>query len=335
MSDIKKYEPLWGEWYVDSLVGQGSFSKVYKIRRETVDTIHYAAAKFISILHDESDIQMMKKEGFDDDAMREFLEAFARNITFEIDLMREFSGNNYIVSFEDYQIIDKAAPPESPLPSSPIASCNRAAPNIPLHSGRLPMGLDILIRMELLTSLANVVAGRALSQAEVIQLGIHICRALELCAQKKIIHRNIKPGNIFVSSDGGYKLGDFGIARQIEQTSSGLSKKGTNTYMAPEVFKFESYGSGADIYSLGMVMYSLLNQNRVPFLPTYPQAIMPADKDAALRRRMRGDDIPALRGVRPELNSLVLKACAYSREDRFSGPAQMRERLEEMEGTVA
>ncbi|MCL1916995.1 MAG: serine/threonine protein kinase [Peptococcaceae bacterium] len=299
MSDIKKYEPLWNAWYVESLIGQGEFSKVYKIRQEAAGKTYYSAVKIISIPLDDNEIRQMKREGFDDAAMREFLRDFAKNIFSEIELMNEFRGKSHIVSFEDSLIIED----------------------------RNSIGYDILIRMELLTSLADFTTDTFLPQAEVVKLGIHMCRALELCARKNIIHRDIKPENIFVSPKD-YKLGDFGIARQIERTSSQLSKKGTNTYMAPEVFRYEAYGAGADIYSLGIVLYSLLNQNRTPFLPEFPEPALLSHREAAMRRRMNGETIPALKGIDPELNGLILKACAYDRQDRFSSPGEMREALE-------
>jgi hypothetical protein len=232
--------------------------------------------------------------------MRRFLQELARSVFSEIEMISEFRGNSHIVSFEDSLIVEDT---ES-------------------------IGWDILIRMELLTSLAAVLADRSMPQEEVVKLGIHMCRALELCGLKKIVHRDIKPGNIFVSPYGDYKLGDFGIARYIESTSSGLSKKGTYTYMAPEIFRYESYGASADIYSLGIVMYSLLNQNRTPFLPDFPEPILPGDREDALHARVTNRPVPALRGVSPELNRIVLKACAYERQDRFASPAEMRERLE-------
>jgi DNA-directed RNA polymerase subunit RPC12/RpoP len=73
---------------------------------------------------------------------------------------------------------------------------------------------DILIRMELLTSLTEHANDKPLSTDDVIKLGIHICRALELCAVKKTIHRDIKPDNIFISQYGDYKLGDLGTVKK-------------------------------------------------------------------------------------------------------------------------
>ena len=209
---------------IEELIGEGAFGKVYKISRREFNKTYYSAVKIISIPQDKTEIQRMKLEGLDDASIRDFFHEFAQNILEEIDLMHEFRGNSHIVSLEDHMIIEN--PPSEPGPSI----------------------WDILIRMELLTNLPAHAARNPLSVTEAVKLGVHICRALELCAHKNIIHRDIKPENIFISPHGEYKLGDFGIARRIDQTMSGLSKKGTYTTMAPEVFKGEKYGVGVDIY---------------------------------------------------------------------------------------
>ena len=87
-----------------------------------------------------------------------------------------------------------------------------------------------------------------------------------------MIHRDIKPQNIFITSKGDYKLGDFGVARTMEKTMSGMSKKGTYNYMAPEVYHRVNTGLVSDQYSLGLVLYWLLNEKRMPFLPLPPRS---------------------------------------------------------------
>ncbi len=304
MGDIRQYEPLWGAWYIDSLIGEGSFGKVYKVRREEFGKTYYSAVKIFTIPQNEADLRQIRGEGMDDASARSYFHAFVADIIQEIDLMSEFRGNSNIVSFEDHKVIEKTG----------------------------TIGWDILIRMELLTSLTDFVMEKPLSQEEIIKLGIHICRALELCALHNTIHRDIKPDNIFVSRYGEYKLGDFGIARQIERTTSGLSKKGTYTYMAPEVFRGYEYGSSVDTYSLGIVMYRFLNQNRTPFLPDFPAVIKPSDRDESLQRRMNGKPLPPIRGIDPSLSAIVLKACAFDRKARFASPTEMREALEAVAG---
>ena len=307
MSDIKQYEPLWGAWYVDSFIGEGSYGKVYRVRREEFGKTYYSAVKIISIPQSQADVRALLGEGMDEASSRSYFHAFVADIVLEIDLMSEFRGNSNIVSFEDHKVIEKTG----------------------------EIGWDILIRMELLTSLSDYVMDRPFSQEEIIKLGVHICRALELCAIKKTIHRDIKPDNIFVSQYGDYKLGDFGIARQIERTASGLSKKGTYSYMAPEVFKGDEYGANVDMYSLGIVLYRLLNHNRTPFLPEFPAVIKPSDRDKALQLRMGGEPLPPIKGADPALNAVILKACDYNRKARFSSPTAMREALEAISGSVS
>ena len=304
MTDIKQYEPLWGSWHVDGLLGEGSFGKVYRVHKEEFGKTYEAAVKMISIPQSEADLRQAQSEGLDAASARSYFHAFVTDIVQEIDLMSAFRGNSNIVSLEDHRVIEREG----------------------------EIGWDILIRMELLTTLSEHVTKKPLTEEDVLRLGVHICRALELCAARHTIHRDIKPDNIFVSQYGDYKLGDFGIARQIERTMSGLSKKGTYTYMAPEVFKGKDYGPSVDLYSLGIVMYRFLNGNRTPFLPPFPEPITPRDRDEALRRRMSGEPMPSIPGIAPELDAIVRKACAYDRADRFADAAAMRTALEPLLG---
>ncbi|MCL2103378.1 MAG: serine/threonine protein kinase, partial [Syntrophorhabdaceae bacterium] len=306
MTDIKQYEPLWGAWHVDSIIGEGSFGKVYKIKKEEFGKTYWSAMKVLSVPQSDDDLNHARSEGLDEASVRSYFRAFVSDIIQEVDLMYELRGNSNIVSLEEHKVIE--------------------------HEGKI--GWDIFIRMELLQSLTEHAMENPLSQYEIARLGIHICRALELCALKNIIHRDIKPDNILISQHGEYKLGDFGIARQIERTAMGLSKKGSEAYMAPEVFKGGEYGASVDTYSLGIVMYRYLNQNRSPFLPDFPNPITPRSREEALLRRMQGEPLPKIEGAAPSLLAIVLKACAYDRKERFAGATEMREALEKIGNAI-
>ncbi|MCL1791039.1 MAG: serine/threonine protein kinase, partial [Peptococcaceae bacterium] len=123
--DIKKYEPLWGKWYVEGLIGQGSYGKVYEVRRTELGRPYDSAVKIITIPQDKSEIQRLKLEGLDEASIRKFFSVSAKNIVSEIDLMRKFSGTDHIVDLEDHMIVENT------------------------HD----ISWDILIRMELLKSL--------------------------------------------------------------------------------------------------------------------------------------------------------------------------------------
>ena len=291
-----------GNWTITRLLGEGGFGKVFEIQRQEFDHVYKAALKIITVPQNESEIKSAMASGMDIANVTEYFEGVARNLISEFALMSKLKGNSNIVSYEDHKVIK--------------------------HEDKL--GWDILIRMELLTPLLDYKQCRdnELAYEEIIKLGIDICKALETCQRRSITHRDIKPENIFISEDGNFKLGDFGIARTIEKTNSGLSKKGTYTFMAPEVYKGEAYGSGVDIYSLGIVMYSLLNHNRTPFLPPFPENIKHSDIDRALIMRISGEKPPAPARGEVRLGEIVLKACAYDPKDRYSSPMQMRQELE-------
>ncbi len=308
MSDIKQYEPLWGSWYVDEQLGEGSFGKVYKVHKDEFGKSgkrYYSAVKMLSIPQSESDIERARLE-MPEVTVPTYFRGFVMDIVQEIDLMSAFKGNTNIVSIEDHEVIEKDH----------------------LH-------WDILIRMELLQSLSSYMANHPLTNRDVIQLGIDISHALELCAVKNVIHRDIKPDNIFVSDYGDFKLGDFGVARQIRKNAE-MSEKGTRSYMAPEVFHNEKdYGPTIDLYSLGIVMYRYLNNNRLPFMPPYPEIITSRSKEDALFRRMKGEEpLPDIPGIEPALNDFVLKACAYKPEHRFRNAAEFRTELEKIAGAI-
>ena len=300
----QKYEPVFGVWKIADLLGEGSFGKVFELEREDFGVTYRAALKAITIPTSENEILDARAEGMDEASIRTHFSAFTQELAQEFALMSRFKGNSNIVSYENHQVI-------------------------PHEDG---IGWDILIQMELLTPLNRHVAEHGMTRRDVIRLGIDLCRALELCQKHDVIHRDVKPENILVSKNGDYKLGDFGIARMVKKAGSALSRKGTDAYMAPEVYKGEEYDGRADIYSLGLVMYRLLNGNRAPFLPPAPAYISPENREKAFMRRMSGKEaLPVPLHADGKLAEIVLKACAYAQEARYESPAQMRRALEALQ----
>jgi len=289
-----------GNWTLTQLIGEGSFGRVYEAEREDFGRKYKAAIKIISIPQNRSEIENIMADGMDEVSVTSYFRSFVEELIDEFSLMSMLKGNSNVVSYEDHT----------------VSKYTEA------------IGWDIMIRMERLTPLLSYCRGRQMTRKDVMQLGIDMCHALELCQKYNIIHRDIKPENIFVSETGDYKLGDFGIARTVEKTSSGLSKKGTYTYMAPEVYRGDIYGPSIDIYSLGIVLYRLLNDNRTPFLPEHPVQITYSDQEMARNKRLSGTKLPAPKYADGRLAEIVLKACAFDPKDRYSSPMRMREDIE-------
>lgn len=297
---VEVLKQIWPEWQIEGKpLGKGSFGVVYKAVRRDHNVESYAAIKVISIPADPPEVDSLRSEGLDMNATRTYLQGIVNDFVSEIQLMESLKGVQNIVSVEDYKVVEK--------------------------SGEI--GWDIYIRMELLTSFNTYICDKKLTEEEVIKLGCDICTALEICAKRNIIHRDIKPENIFINDFGYFKLGDFGIARKMENMTGGLSQKGTFNYMAPEVANSSEYDARVDTYSLGIVLYRLLNGNRLPFLDTEKQLLNPNERRNAVDRRLRGEDLPAPCDASPAMADLILRACAYDPNMRFSSATEMKQAL--------
>lgn len=296
---IYKYEPLWGDWYVEKLLGRGAYGSVYKISREKWGYKETSAVKIISILPDNYEQLDLSMVNMNTDSMKSFYTGIIQKYIKEIQLLYKLKGNNNIVSYEDHIVCD----------------------------GEGEFEWNIFIRMEYLMPLSNFIQENDLTTRDAIKIGIDICSGLEECKKINIIHRDIKEANIFVSGNGMYKIGDFGISREIIKSSSIASIKGTPYYMAPESFKESNYDERVDIYSLGLVLYKLFNYGRMPFLPKYPKPFTSSDREKSFDLRIKGTPIEVPVNACNELSKVILKSCAYKPNDRYPSAAKMKKDL--------
>ena len=292
----------WPEWKITEKIGEGSFGKVYKAQRTERGKSFYSAIKIINIPGSQSELNSVRSETGDDQSARQYFQNLVEECIQEISTMEYFRGNSYIVSVEDFKVMEYLD----------------------------AIGWEISIRMEYLTSFMDYCAEKQLTEKEVIKLGMDLSKALEYCRKLKIIHRDIKPENIFVSRFGDFKLGDFGIARELERTMSGFSKKGTYSYMAPEMYKGEKYDSRVDIYSLGIVLYRLMNHNRLPFMSLEKQFITYRDKENALNKRVAGEQMGIPADAGEQFARIILKACAYDPAQRYQTPEELYGALDDL-----
>lgn len=294
---MENMQALLPGWETVRCIGSGSSGKVYELKKkDEYGGDFHSALKVVSIPSTQKEYDEMIST-MSEFAMRSKLRDKVEEISGEYRLMGVLRGHPNIVNCEDQMII----PHENDL------------------------GWDIYIRMELLTSLPDYVRENGMTASEVIKLGIDICSALELCRSNNIVHRDIKPQNIFVSKYGSFKLGDFGVAK-VTSIRNRTDMVGTYSYMAPEVYKGKPYDDRVDIYSLGMVLYWLLNERRGPFLPLTETPTSEQLADAQLLR-YKGEPLPAPKNGNQALKQLVLKACAYESADRFSSPSEMKQAL--------
>ncbi|MDR1798113.1 MAG: serine/threonine protein kinase [Clostridiales Family XIII bacterium] len=297
--EIQNLKAVWPDWEVEDLIGEGSFGSVYRARREVGGIISHAAIKAIRIPQNEGEVNRLRSEGFDTAAVREYYREMVENYKREIKVMQAMKGQTNIVSVEDFHVQEDPG----------------------------QIGYRLFIRMELLTSFVDYMAGAELSEADVVKLGIDICSALELCEKNNVIHRDIKPENLFVTDFGDFKVGDFGIARKLDRPDASLTRTGTRDYIAPEIESSQRYDATVDIYSLGLVLYKLLNNNRLPFLDANARHVSHTERAEAFEKRIAGAPLPRPVNASASLANIILTACAHNPAERFQHAAAMKRAL--------
>lgn len=269
-------------------IGSGNYGSVYKCERDGI----YYAIKIISVPANEKELQSLLARS-DKEAVQAYLKDKVEGYRKEIMLMAELKGNRSIVNIEDYKVLES----ESGL-------------------------WYIVIRMELLTSLTLYASKYELDEEEVIRLGIDICDALSICEKHNIIHRDIKPENIMRHVEGTFKLGDFGVAKQLSKTTAGTIA-GTEGFMAPEVYKGQEYNQTADIYSLGIVLYYYLNNKKMPHVAPNDKSLI-AEQQAIEKRMTDKAPLPLPPKASKNLGQIVVKACMFDKSCRYRSAADMR-----------
>lgn len=174
--------------------------------------------------------------------------------------------------------------------------------------------------------LKDIAAEGPLEPAEAVRIVDGILVALEYSHRAGVVHRDIKPGNVMVTSAGQVKVMDFGIARAISDSAATIAQTsailGTAQYFSPEQARGEAVDARTDLYSTGVVLYELLT-GRPPFqgdtavatayqhvseAPTAPNIINPS--------------------VSPALNAVVMRSLAKDRTERYQSAADFRSDLD-------
>jgi serine/threonine-protein kinase len=160
-----------------------------------------------------------------------------------------------------------------------------------------------------------------LSMADRLCVLKEVCDALGYAHRNNVIHRDVKPANIFVQPDGTAKLLDFGIARlEKREGDQSLTRTGnligTVPYMAPERLRNENIDGRSDIFAAGVVLFQLV-AGQLPF----------TGADSVLMNKILNDPAPRLSSIRQDLPAslelIVDRALAKSLDDRYSTAEEM------------
>lgn len=236
MSIVNLLKNVWPEWEIVREIGAGSEGTVYMVKRSGSSDVleNYAAVK----------IQQLPAEFTQYGYRRETSNLIERMME-----IREYPNKIFGTSYRHFMCADYLSQVLNHPNIVQIQDWVKVEENGKKY---------LLLRMELLLPLDEYLG------YDTEKVGTDICSALSVLHKFGIFHLDVKPGNIFVSRDGTFKLGDFGSARNLYDIGKGNFIPGTLHYAAPEILSTRSLRSTeqdaarADIFSLGMVLFELL-----------------------------------------------------------------------------
>jgi eukaryotic-like serine/threonine-protein kinase len=165
--------------------------------------------------------------------------------------------------------------------------------------------------------------GRKILPERALELTQGVLDALSYSHKAGIVHRDIKPANVMLTSNGGVKVMDFGIARAVADTSATMTQTaaviGTAQYLSPEQARGETVDSRSDLYSTGCLLYELL-VGRPPFVGDSPVSVA--------YQHVRETPLPPSQldpEISPEIDAVVLKALAKERSERYQSAKDMKD----------
>ncbi|QHA08097.1 protein kinase [Streptomyces broussonetiae] len=158
-----------------------------------------------------------------------------------------------------------------------------------------------------------------------LELTADVLEALDHAHRHGIVHRDIKPANVMLSHEGTVKVMDFGIARSVDRAGTTLTRTsvvvGTAEYLSPEQARGEQVDIRTDLYSTGCLLYELLTR-RPPFTGDTPLAVaMKHLSEPPVPPSAHAPQLPAA------YDTLVLRALAKDRADRYQSAEEMREAI--------
>ncbi len=300
----QSFDPVFGFWYTQSQLGSGTDGKAFTIVREDeTGKKQRAVLKTIRVgdyRNEKKSFNTIGDQPQKPSKEERLHQKIIRNITENIDIIRQADGGKHFVRYEEWEKRQTS-------------------------DGK---GTLILIRLEEMRSLSDLLTQFSLTRDETLRLGISVCRSLIRCRDFGYIYPNLKPENILFDRKGVCKLGDFGSFSCLEPAKSSVAFKRTQYYAAPEYITTGKINCTADTYSLGLVLYTLINRGRLPFTEPYPQELTIGSFDRSKENRIAGVAFPQPALYDEDLCRIIGKACAFQPENRYLSPKQMLQDLE-------
>ena len=282
---LRDYEPLWNEWVVDKQVCEGNLSNVYEVKNEKKTAI----IKVISVPKLQIEGRAASQSNMENqEAMSGFFKDVVEALETELERISVLNNIPNILGYQQYEAFER----------------------------RQDVGYDLVLLMDKEENLSDYLKkNNQIKNDGIVKLIREAAWILEQAHREGIIHKDLKPENIFVKENGECMVGDFAMARKVDSYQSRNQRKIEPAYIAPEVLSDYDYDVSTDIYALGVVLYALLNDQYVP--------------GELINRRFQ-TKVPRPVRAGERLSELVLKAIAYRKNERFSSAEEFFHALSQL-----
>lgn len=170
-------------------------------------------------------------------------------------------------------------------------------------------GFDVYLISDYNKSLPTILKEGNITKLQAVNLGIDLCSALEQLRSAELIHKDVRPENVFMDENNRFLLGDLGIVPLADLKYSTMPDNLITDYSAPEVRSTDSTLSPSmDIYAVGMILYHVFHGDKAPVRKADVELAAPQYADMAL-------------------TEIILKACSYDANQRYQSPSDMKQAL--------
>lgn len=292
MAEINLNTKLMEEMQLAETLSCRSGISVYTVKNEKTGQLY--VLKHISIPENQSQVDALILTGAaaDPEAAQAYYEQVVTDYRNELDTLETLAAGNCIAGFRSYDINPK-------------------------EDG---VGFDIYLLADYRTTLEHRLASGDITQSDAVNLSIDLCNSLIELRNAGLIHRDVKPANIYLNAQGHFMLGDLGIAQIDGLKYCSMPERMISTYSAPELFELmANVNTTIDLYSVGLILYRLYNGGHAPFEDERTSA------KGADKLRITGQELPAPMFADYEVAEILHKACAFKPEDRYQTPEEMKQ----------
>ena len=225
----------------------------------------------------------------DEEAAKGYFQELVKDIRDEVEILDRLSAQRGFLPYTKYQIV-------------------------PMEEG---VGYEVFLLSPYKRSLERQFRTHPLTHLAAVNMGIDLCAALSVCREAGYLYADLKPENVFLSGNQEYLIGDLGFLGLSSLKYASLPDRYRSRYIPPEIEDaYATLNTTMDTYALGLILYQVYNNGQLPFDSD-------ESRKALMDQMASGEPMPPPAYADYEMAEIILKACAFRPEDRWTDPKEM------------